>query len=255
MNEKTTFLPIPEINEFTPGSLVKVRNRPWVVLPSDDKDLFLIKPLGGTDDEITGIYRPLESDSDKPVSYDFKKPEPDDIGDIRSARLLYDASRLSFRQASGPFRCFAKLSFRPRAYQVVPLIMALKQEKVRIMIADDVGVGKTIEALLIAREKYERKEIKNFAIVCLPHLCDQWQEELKSKFGMEAAVIRSGTVTALERKIRAHENIFRAFPFQIISIDYIKSGDKRQKFIDHAPDMLIVDEVHTCARPSGAKDS
>lgn len=242
-------------DEYKPGSLVSLRNRAWIVLPSDDKDLFLVKPLGGSEDEIAGIYKPLANESDKPVSYDFRKPDIQDLGDFRSARLLYNAARLSFRQVAGPFRCLGKLSFRPRSYQMVPLIMALKQEKVRMLISDDVGVGKTVEALLIAKEFYERKEISRFAVVCLPHLCDQWQEELKSKFGMEAVIIRSGSVTALERQIRVNENIFRAFPFQIISIDYIKSGEKRQKFIDHAPEMIIVDEAHTCARPSGANDS
>jgi superfamily II DNA or RNA helicase len=244
-----------KFDEYKPGSLVSLRDRAWIVMPSSDKDLFLVKPLGGTEEEITGIYKPLANKSDIPYSYNFKKPNNEDIGDFKSARLLYNAARLSFRQVAGPFRCLGKVSFRPRSYQMVPLIMALKQEKVRMLIADDVGVGKTVEALLIAKEFYERKEIERFAIVCLPHLCDQWQEELKSKFGIEAVIIRSGSVTALERQIRVNENIFRAFPFQIISIDYIKSGEKRQKFIDHAPDMIIVDEAHTCARPQGANDS
>jgi len=138
---------------------------------------------------------------------------------------------------------------------MVPLVMALRQETVRMLIGDDVGVGKTIEALLIAKELYERKEIKRFAIVCLPHLCDQWQDELKSKFGIEAVIIRSGTATALERQIKVHENVFRSFPFQVISIDYIKTGNKRQVFIDHCPVLIIVDEAHTCARPAGANNS
>jgi len=240
---------------FKPGSLVTLRNRPWIVLPSDDKDLFLVKPLGGTEEETTGIYIPLANKADLPTSYNFKKPDKTDIGDFYSAKLLYNAARLSFRQAAGPFRCLGKLSFRPRSYQMVPLIMALKLPTIRLLIADDVGVGKTVEALLIAKELYERREIKRFAIVCLPHLCDQWQEELKSKFGIEAVIIRSGTVTQLERQIRADENIFRAFPFQIISIDYIKSGNKRQVFVDHSPELIIVDEAHTCARPAGANDS
>ncbi len=242
--------------DYKAGSLVEIRNRPWVILPSEDKDLLLIKPLGGSDEEITGIYLPLANESDKPKSYDFRKPDEKDLGnDFNSAKLLYNASRLSFRNASGPFRCLGKLSFRPRSYQMVPLIMALKQETVRLLIADDVGVGKTIEALLIAKELYERKEISRFAIVCLPHLCDQWQDELKTKFGIEAAIIRSGTVTALERQIRSNETIFKAFPFQIISIDYIKGEQKRQVFIDHCPELIIVDEAHTCARPSGANSS
>lgn len=243
------------ISDFKPGSLVTLRNRPWVVLPSEDDELLLVKPLGGSDDEITGIYKPLDDKNDIPKTYDFIKPSENDLGDFSSAKLLYNAARLSFRNAAGPLRCFGKLSFRPRSYQMVPLIMSLKQQTVRLLIADDVGVGKTIEALLIAKELYERKEIKRFAIVCLPHLCDQWQDELKSKFGIEAVIIRSGTATALERQIRAHENIFRAFPFQIISIDYIKSGNKRQVFIDHCPELIIVDEAHTCAKPSGANNS
>lgn len=241
--------------DFNPGSLVSVRNRPWVVLPSEDADLFLIKPLGGSDEEITGIYKPLAKTADIPVSYHFIKPSEKDLGDFYAARLLYNAARISFRNAAGPFRSLGKLSFRPRSYQIVPLIMALKQEKVRLLIADDVGVGKTIEALLIAKELYERKEIKGFAIVCLPHLCEQWQEEINNKFGLDAVIIRSGTVSALDREIREGQNIFQAFPFQIISIDYVKMGSKRQIFIDFCPDLIIVDEAHTCAKPAGASPS
>lgn len=241
--------------DYKPGSLVNVRNRPWVVLPSDDAELLLLKPLGGTDEEITGIFLPVAAIDEKPQPYNFIKPSISDLGDFTSAKLLYNAARLSFRNAAGPFRCLGKLSFRPRSYQMVPLIMALRQETTRLLIADDVGVGKTIEALLIAKELYERKEIKRFAIVCLPHLCDQWQDELKNKFGIEAVIIRSGTATALERQIRTHENIFRAFPFQIVSIDYIKTGNKRQVFIDHCPELIIVDEAHTCAKPAGANNA
>lgn len=241
--------------DYKPGSLVTLRNRPWVVLPSEDTDLLLLKPLGGSDEEITGIFLPVAGRDEKPQTYNFIKPSTKDLGDFTSAKLLYNAARLSFRNAAGPFRCLGKLSFRPRSYQMVPLIMALKQETTRLLIADDVGVGKTIEALLIAKELYERKEIKRFAIVCLPHLCDQWQDEMKNKFGIEAVIIRSGTATSLERQIRTHENIFRAFPFQIISIDYIKSGNKRQVFIDHCPELIMVDEAHTCAKPAGANNS
>jgi len=241
--------------DFKPGSLVVLRDRPWMVLPSEDPDLLLVKPLGGSEEEITGIYKPLATETDKPRTYNFIKPTANDLGDFVSAKLLYNATRLSFRNASGPFRCLGKLSFRPRAYQLVPLIMALRQKTVRMLIADDVGVGKTIEALLVAKELYDRNEIKRFAVVCLPHLCEQWQEEIKSKFGIEAVIIRSGTATALERQIKVHENIFRAFPFQVISIDYIKTGSKRQVFIDHCPELIIVDEAHTCARPAGANNS
>lgn len=242
-------------DEFKPGSLVEIRNRPWVVLPSPNDDLLLVKPLGGSDEEITGFFEPLQNADERPRSYSLRKPGLEDLGDFSSAKLLYDAARLSFRNAAGPFRSLARLSFRPRSYQMVPLIMALRQPTVRLLIADDVGIGKTIEALLIAKELYDRGEVSRFAVVCLPHLCEQWQDELKDKFGIEAVIIRSGTVNALDRQIRSHQNIFRAFPFQIISIDYIKTGTKRQVFLDHCPELVIVDEAHTCARPAGANNT
>ena len=240
---------------FSPGSLVSVRGREWVVLPSEDKNLLVIKPLGGSDDEKTGIYLPLQLEGDKPVSAEFPLPTRADIGDIATSRLLYDASRLSFRSGAGPFRSLAKLSFRPRAYQMVPLIMALKQNPVRMLVADDVGVGKTIEALLVIKELLERREITRFAVVCLPHLCDQWQEEIKNKFDIDAVIIRSNTQARLDREIHGDVSVYDYYPFQVISVDYIKSEQRRQVFIQQCPEMVIVDEAHTCAKPAGASRS
>jgi taurine dioxygenase len=65
---------------------------------------------------------------------------------------LRDAVRLGFRNSAGPFRSFGRIAVEPRPYQLVPLLMALKLDPVRLLIADDVGIGKTVEALLIARE-------------------------------------------------------------------------------------------------------
>jgi superfamily II DNA or RNA helicase len=242
--------------QFNPGSLVRLRRRDWIVMPSADTDLLLLKPLGGTDDELTGVYLPLQGRDEWPQPATFPLPGPADLGDFASAKLLFNASRLSFRNAAGPFRSIGKFSFRPRAYQMVPLIMALRQENpVRLLIADDVGIGKTIEALMIVREMLDRGEIKRFAIVCLPHLCEQWKQELLDKFGIEAEIIRSSTAAQLDRKIYGDANIFHYFPFQVISIDYIKSDHRRQEFVHECPELVIVDEAHTCARPEGTHDS
>ncbi len=242
--------------QFNPGSLVTMRQRDWVVMPSADADLLLLKPLGGTEDEITGVYLPLQARDEMPKTATFQLPAARDLGDFASAKLLFNASRLSFRNAAGPFRSIGKFSFRPRAYQMVPLIMSLRQgNPIRLLIADDVGIGKTIEALMIVREMLDRGEIKRFAIVCLPHLCEQWKQELRDKFGIEAEIIRSSTAAQLDRKIYGDANIYHYFPFQVISIDYIKSENRRQEFVHECPELVIVDEAHTCARPQGAHDS
>ena len=240
---------------FQPGKLVSLRGRDWIVLPSDDPDLLVVKPLGGSDDEITGIYRPLAIPSDVPQESIFTPPTRDDLGDISTARLLYDSARLAFRNGAGPFRALAKLSFRPRSYQMVPLIMGLRQDSVRLLIADDVGVGKTIEALLIAKEMLERRKIKRFAVICLPHLCEQWQAEIRDKIGLEAVIIRSSTQARLDRQIQGDTSVYDYYPFQVISIDFIKSDTRRDVFIEQCPELVIVDEAHTCARPSGASAS
>src|SRR5205823_3368900 len=111
------------------------------------------------------------------------------------------ATRLTLREGAAPFRSLGRISIRPRVYQFVPLLMALRLDPVRLLIADDVGVGKTIEALLVVRELLDRGEIKRLCVLCPPYLCEQWQKELTEKFNLDAVVIRAGTVSQLERQI------------------------------------------------------
>ena len=234
-----------------PGKLVKFRGRRCVVQPSFDSEIVMLKPLGGSDDEIITIFEPVLQAFDKLEDDQFELPDVADLDSFLTAKLLYDAARLSFRQVSGPFRCMGKLSFRPRSYQMVPLIMALKQSVTRLLVADDVGVGKTIEAILILRELLERGTIKSFAVLCPPHLCEQWQKELADKLDIDAVIIRSSTVAGLERKIVGDDtlNVFNYYPYQVVSIDYVKNGSaKMPAFLKDVPDLVIVDEAHTCTK-------
>ncbi len=234
-----------------PGKLVKFRGRRCVVQPSSDNEIVLLKPLGGSDDEMISVFEPILQSFDKLEDDQFELPDKSDLDSFLTAKLLYDAARLSFRQVSGPFRCMGKLSFRPRSYQLVPLIMALKQSVTRLLVADDVGVGKTIEAILILRELLERGTIKSFAVLCPPHLCEQWQKELSDKLDIDAVIIRSGTVAGLERKIVGDDtlNVFNYYPYQVVSIDYVKNGSaKMPAFLKDVPDLVIVDEAHTCTK-------
>lgn len=237
-----------------PGSIVTCRNRTWVVLPSQTSEIIRLRPLSGNEDQICGIYQPLELEAIAPAH--FPLPQPEAISDHTAVQLLMDAARLSLRSGAGPFRCLGRLSVRPRPYQLVPLLMALRLPTVRLLVADDVGIGKTIEAGLIARELLDRGEAKRLAILCPPQLCDQWQRELREKFQIDAEVIRSGTVSKLERGLPAGDrHIFEYYRHIIVSLDYAKSERRRASFLTHCPDLVIVDEAHTCARGNSSDTS
>ncbi len=228
---------------FPVGTLVRARGREWVVLPDSDEDMLVLRPLGGTEDEVTGIYVPLETVE----SATFDLPEPTAVGDFRSCRLLRDAVRLSSRSGAGPFRSFARLAVVPRPYQLVPLLMALKLDPVRLLIADDVGIGKTVEACLVARELLDRGEVRRLAVLCPPHLAEQWQGELSSKFHIDAELVLASTAARLERHCRLGQSLFDLHPHVIVSTDFIKSDRRRDEFARTCPELVIVDEAHTCA--------
>ncbi len=212
---------IIESLNYNIGSIVTCRDRQWVVLPAENEAMIRLRPLSGNEDESVGIYRQLSLDAI--TSATFPLPEATSIKDSASALLLMDAARLLLRSGAGPFRSLGRLSLRPRPYQLVPLLMALRLEVVRLLIADDVGIGKTIEAGLIARELLDRGEVKRLAVLCPPHLCDQWQQELKEKFHIDAVVIRSGTAAKLERGIPNDSHIFGYYRHIIVSLDYAQS--------------------------------
>ncbi len=236
-----TTAPAPAQPTFPIGSLVTARGREWVVLPGSDADFLVLRPLAGGEDDVAGVF------VDEGVSHaTFAPPDPDDLGDDRSARLLRDALRVGFRASGGPFRSLAALAVDPRPYQLVPLLLALRQETTRLLIADDVGIGKTVEASLVAAELIAQGSARRLAVLCPPSLAEQWQAELQEKFGINAEPVLPGTVRRLERGLEYGQSIFERHPFTIVSTDYIKSDMRRDDFLRAAPELIIVDEAHSC---------
>lgn len=154
---------------YSAGSLVSARGREWVVLPDSADDMLVLRPLGGSDDDIAAVFPAFE----QVELAQFVRPAADDLGDARTAGLLRTALRIGFRSGAGPFRSLAGIAVEPRAYQLVPLLMALRQSVVRLLIADDVGIGKTVEAGLIASELLAQGEAKGLAVLCSPALAEQ----------------------------------------------------------------------------------
>ena len=231
-----------------PGALVRARGREWVVLPESTDELLMLRPVGGLDEEVTGLLPAVEP----AASATFRLPGREDLGDFASGRLLRDAARLSTRAAAGPFRSFGRIAVEPRPYQLVPLMMALELDPVRLLVADDVGIGKTVEACLIARELLDRGEIRRIAVLCPPHLAEQWQRELAEKFHLEAELVLSSTIQRLERDLPLGVSVFERHPFTVVSTDFIKAARHAEDFALKCPELVIVDEAHGCTLSGGA---
>ena len=112
-------------------------------------------------------------------------------------------------------------------------------------------MGKTDEALLIARELYDRGEIRKVTVICPPHLCEKWRHDMASQFQFPAEVVRPGTAQRLERQLPAGQSIFEVIPFTVVSLDWIKSDRNRDGFLRSCGEFVIVDEAHTCAARKG----
>jgi superfamily II DNA or RNA helicase len=235
---------------MTPGSIVRFRNRDWVVLPAKDPEVLLLRPLTGTIDDVVAAHRTLCDLLGYALPFErispsqFPLPDLDRIAEAQSVHLLWQAARLLLREGATPFRSLGRISVRPRTYQLVPLMMALRLDPVRLLIADDVGVGKTVEAALIARELWDRGEIRRMAVLCPLYLCDQWQKELEENFHLEAVVIGPGTIGSLERSTPHGRTVYEHYPVQVISIDFIKYPRNRSAFLLKAPELILVDEAH-----------
>ncbi len=230
---------------FMPGNLVRARGREWVVQSESRRDWLRLRPLGGADDDTIALIPELELQPVTPATFPW--PEPKHAGNHAAALLLRDALRLKLRAGGGPFRSFGNIAVEPRGYQLVPLLMALRLTTVRLLIADDVGIGKTIEAGLIARELMDRGEIARLAVLCPPHLVEQWQSELETRFNLHAVPLTSTSAARIERDLPHGVSLFDHYPVVVVSLDYIKSERHREHFLAIAPECVIVDEAHTCA--------
>ena len=229
---------------FAPGDLVRARGREWVALPSPRQGILALRPLSGSENDTVILDPSLETQPVAAARFDLPS---DAAPTVQSkAALLADAMRLTLRRGAGPFRSAAQLAFEPRTYQLVPLLMALRLQVPRLLIADDVGIGKTIEAGLILRELMDRGEVDGFSVLCPPHLVEQWVGELKQRFGIEAVAVTSGSAARLERGLPLAQTLFDAYPYTVVSLDYIKAEKRREGFARACPDFVIVDEAHAC---------
>lgn len=161
------------------------------------------------------------------------------------------------RTLQAPFRSGIEIE----AYQLDPLVRALQMPRVNLLVADDVGLGKTIETGLVIQEMILRYRAQRVLIVCPAGLQIQWRDQMLDKFGLEFRIVDSGLMKSLRRRRGIHVNPWTHFPRLITSMDYLKRDRPMRLFKEALPpegmayprkfDMLIVDEAHNVA-PSGS---
>lgn len=256
------------------GQLTIVRKRPFVVteiIPSvpglageATKSSHLIKLSSVEDDGLGEELQVIwELEPGTTVHEKSTLPDPDSFDDPKRLQAFLDAvlwgavSQADDKALQSPFRSGIEID----EYQLDPVVRALSMPRVNLLIADDVGLGKTIEAGLVVQEMILRHRVRSVLIVCPSSLQVQWQEEMRDKFGLEFRIIDSESISQLRRKRGIHVNPWSHFPRLITSIDYIKRERPLRTFRETLPagdqpnyprayDLLIVDEAHNVA-PSG----
>jgi superfamily II DNA or RNA helicase len=134
------------------------------------------------------------------------------------------------------------------AYQVAPVLRILAKPRPRLLIADDVGLGKTIEAGLCILELMARRRADRILIVVPPGLLDQWHDELLDKFGLEFALIENAAGLArTQTQLPAGFTAWEMLPRVLTSIDYLKKEDVRARALRRPWDLIVVDEAHALA--------
>ena len=154
---------------------------------------------------------------------------------------------------------------RPEDYQLVPLLKALRMPRVSLLIADDVGLGKTIEAGLILTELLLRRRIRRVLVLAPAALRWQWRDELWEKFSLRFEVVDRHQTDRTRRRLGMDANPWRSFDRIVASYHYLRQPDVREQFLSacHTPegsphlpwDLLIVDECHNLMPSPFGEDS
>jgi superfamily II DNA or RNA helicase len=253
-----------------PGQLVEVRRRQWIV---SDVDASAVAPelpkrnlvkLASIDEDALGeeIEVLWELEPGAHVIERAGLPSLSALDDPDRLEAFLDAVRwgaatnadLGYLQA--PFRSGVSIE----DYQLDPLVRAIDMARTNLLIADDVGLGKTIEAGLIVQEMLLRHRARTILVLCPSSLQEKWRSEMAEKFGLEFRIVDTEQVKRLRRERGLHANPWTSFPRLIASVDWAKQGEGVRLLRDVLPphptfprrfDLLIIDEAHNVAPTVG----
>ncbi len=260
------------------GELVRVRGQQWVVnrrstssQPRDElapdlpgRTLLTLTSVSDDDlgDELTVVW---EVEPGREVLPETRLPavtasgwdDPQVLGAFLDAVRWGTVASADDSTLQAPFRAGITIE----DYQLEPVAKALAMPRVHLLIADDVGLGKTIEAGLVVQEMLLRHRARRVLVVCPAPLTGKWRDELAEKFGLNFHVLDAAALKALRRSHGLEANPFSVFPRTIVSLPWLRTP-RVQRLLDEVLtpqtrhpgffDVLVVDEAHHCAPPAPA---
>jgi superfamily II DNA or RNA helicase len=261
------------------GELVRVRGQQWVVARRSDstqpRDELAPRQLPGATlvtltsvsdddlgDELTVVW---EVEPGREVLPDTRLPEvtatgwdePQVLGAFLDAVRWGTVASADDQTLQAPFRAGITIE----DYQLEPVAKALAMPRVNLLLADDVGLGKTIEAGLVIQEMLLRHRARRVLVVCPASLTGKWRAEMADRFGLEFTVLDASALRDLRRSHGLEANPFQVFPRTVVSLQWLRTP-RVQRLLDEVLtpqsrypgffDILIVDEAHHCAPPAPA---
>ncbi len=227
-----------------PGMLVKLRRRIWRIedVAGGIASATPIDDFGADSQRFL-----LELEDVEPGT--LPEPPLEALGDYALQRLFLQAVRLDALHGTAPFVSIQRVGIIPGEYQLVPLVMALRQQPVRLLIADTIGLGKTIEAGLIAKELLARNQARSVLVLTPANLREQWRQQMRDLFYLDFEVVSSETRKRLERSIPPGADPWLYFDRLIVSMDYAKTPRVKHELLKRKWDVVIVDEAHNASMP------
>jgi superfamily II DNA or RNA helicase len=255
-----------------PGQLVEVRRRQWVVT---DVSSGALSPASNGDQHLVGLSSLDEDSMGEEIEVVWQMEAgaqvlekvglPSITGWDSDDRLEAFLDAVRWGAVTNADRSFLQSPFRSgitiEDYQLDPLVRAVEMARVNLLIADDVGLGKTIEAGLVIQELLVRHRARTVFVVCPASLQVKWQTEMQEKFGLEFRIVDTEYVKRLRRERGIHVNPWTSYPRLVTSMDWMKSGEGFRLLKDVLPphityprkfDILVVDEAHNVAPASAS---
>jgi superfamily II DNA or RNA helicase len=251
---------IPEV-----GQLVEVRRRQWIVANVEGaafdsaSDQSLIT-LASVDEDSPGEELQVIWQLEPGARIVEKAGLPGFTGCDSDERLEAFLDAVRWGAATNADKNLLQAPFRSGVsiedFQLDPVVRAIDMARVNLLIADDVGLGKTIEAGLVIQEMLVRHRARTVLVVCPSSLQVKWQTEMHEKFGLEFRIVDTEFLKKLRREQGIHANPWTAYPRLIASIDWMKAGEALRLMKDVLPphmtyprkfDILVVDEAHNVA--------